>query len=96
MKKILNFLNSMQTLAGIFYLLLSGLCVFGVVKFIEEGLSGINIIGVVIIGGSALLLLLPAFDHFKKAHDIVNHYTKEERDRGGDLLIGRVQGGKYL
>ena len=96
MKKILNFLNSMQTLAGHFFLLLFGLCVFAVIKFIEEGFYGLNIFGTVLLCGCALLMLLTAFDHFKKAHEIVNRYTKEERDHAGDLLIGRVQGGKYL
>lgn len=97
MKKILNFFNSVQTFVGLFYLLLSGICFYCAYGLMHSSDSlGLRIIGTIIIGACALLLLIPTWEHFKKAYDLTTHYSKEERDAAGDLLIGRVQGGKYL
>ena len=83
---------------GLFFLLLAGLCIYGFIGLLNSNEPlGLRIIGLVIIGASAILILMvPVWEHFKKAYNIVTHYSKEERDRMGDLLIGRVQGGKYL
>ena len=97
MKKILNFFNSMQALAGLFFLALGAWGVWWVFRlFQEEEQLGLTIMYSVILVFAILGCLFKAWEHFKKAYDFTTHYSKEQRDLGGDLLIGRKEGDKYL
>lgn len=98
MKKIINYLNSVQMLVGIFFIILFLLVVgaAAILLFVSDEQLILRIFGAAILLFASGNCMDKAVKHFKKGLNYIRNYTKEERDHAGDLILARVVNGKYL
>ena len=90
MKNILTFFNSVQTLIGLFFTALSVGSVYGCIMLLQSDEPLVlRISGFLIICFACFFMFAKAVECFRKGFDITQHYTIQERDAKGDLLIGR-------
>lgn len=96
MKKITNFFNSVSFFVGLFFLILTGLCLFGIYALIFLGSDALflKIVGSLVI----LLAAGSSFDfalkHLKRWIKYIRNYSMEERLDAGDVILCRVRNGK--